>query len=306
MTRKAPPRQVPVRGISASKSAPKKSASKSPAPKKGPSLRERRERARSRFGMAMLILAGLALGAVVYGLWRPEVRVQEVRAEEVPDAELASVTVKEVLSGTYFGILPRDSIFFYPEEEAHAKVLEVFPSLESITISRDSFSALSIEGKRRTTAFFWCGETGSAFSVESASCYEVDQQGFVFDVLSGSTTMAHNPSMLRIYAPLENTEVSSYPVRAVVTGAVHLPNVLLFVTAIKELGVPVLATLIEGDEAELFVTPETRLKFVLGEEAEAIKNAKAGFEDLNLLNGSIEYVDLRFADKLYVKRYSEE
>ncbi len=288
-------KQAPQKKVDA-KPVPKKRIE---APRKGPSLRERRERARSRFGFLLLFLMVLCMGAVVYGFWRPEVRVSEIQAKDLPDEEKAVSVLREVIDGKYLGILPRDSIFFYPEEEAITALLHAFPSLESVSIGRNSFSALSIEGVRREVGFLWCGESAVDFSIDSKTCYEADEAGFVF----APHLEAYDPALFPVYGALSGERSGADPVGASVVGAKHLLTLLLFVEGIKELGVPVLGVYIKDDEAELFVTPETRLIYVLGNEEEAIESAKAALEDLNLLNGSIEYVDLRFSGKLYVKRY---
>ncbi|HRH24694.1 MAG TPA: hypothetical protein PK109_03875, partial [Candidatus Paceibacterota bacterium] len=59
---------------------------------------------------------------------------------------------------------------------------------------------------------------------------------------------------------------------------------------------------IRGDEADLFVPPGTRVTYVVGQEVEAAKSAEAAFKGLNLVDGSLLYVDLRFDGKVYVKR----
>lgn len=293
-------RKVQVESAQKVKPTKKVSPPKAPRPKK--SLRERRERARNRISGVIMILVALVIGAVVYGFWRPEVRVSDIRTSGVPDEALAKAGAQEVLRGTYIGVFPRDSIFFYPEHEVRDAVLNTFPSLVTVRVVRDSFTALSIEGERRTASFYWCGESAEQFSMTEELCYEADKEGFVFARVQGTQHSGSTTPMLRIYAPLE-PGAGADPIRRVVVGAVYLPNLLEFTEAIKAFGVPVLSTFIEGDEAELFVTPTTRIKYVLGKEEEAIKNAEAGFKDLNLLNGSIEYVDLRFDGKLYVKRY---
>lgn len=295
MTRKAspPPRKVVVRP--AEKVKPKKTTS--PRPKT--SLRERRARARGRISTLFFILTLIVGGAVVYGFWRPEVRVSEVHAKGVPDEARAVLMAKEVLSGKYIGLLPRDSIFFYPEKELQQTLLDTFPSLSMIRVARDSFTTLSFKGTRRNTAFLWCGESTAHFSLTEEHCYEVDEAGYVFaPVMDTATSSVRN--LLHMYGSLGS---STEPVRSTVSGVAYIRNLNELLTGIKELGIPVSAVAIVEDEAELLVNEKTRIKYVLGKEDEALQNAKAGFKGLNLLDGSIEYVDLRFDGKLYVKRY---
>lgn len=301
MTRKsAPARKVQVSSVQ--KTKPKKSEPKPKSPRPKKSLRERRERVRNRVSGLIFIVVVLLVGAVVYGFWRTEVRVSEIRVHDVPNEELATTRAKEILAGKYFGILPRDSIFFYPEKELQTAILDALPSLTRVSVARESFTALALTGERREAAFHWCGMSGAEFSLTEASCYEADTAGFIFARVGDVPEMASS-TMLRIYAPLEEGGDGASPIRRTVVGTGYLPNLLEFVQAVKGFGLPVLSTFIQGDEAELFVTPKTRIMYVLGKEAEAIRNAEAGFKDLNLRNDSIEYVDLRFDGKLYVKRY---
>ncbi|MBU2330176.1 hypothetical protein KKG57_01780, partial [Patescibacteria group bacterium] len=59
---------------------------------------------------------------------------------------------------------------------------------------------------------------------------------------------------------------------------------------------------IRNDEADLYTTAGTRITYVLGQEQEAVITAASIFSQLNLNDGSVEYVDLRFAGKGYFKR----
>lgn len=288
---KAAPRKAPARPATSARPKPK------------PSLRARREAARSRRTGLIFFVIALIIGAFIYGLWRPEVRISEVHGANIPDADGAAALVKKTIAGSYFMVLPRDSIFFYPEKEVRAALIAEYPSLSTVSITRDSFSSLHLKGTGRQTAFYWCGESADSFSVSSASCYEADADGLVFARAEALAPDATSSSpMLRIYAPLEGGG-TTYPLKGKVTGAGSLANLLKFITAVKKLGVPVLSTSLQGDEAELFVTPQTRIKYVLGNEEEAARNAQAAFPTLNLLDGSIEYVDLRFSGKIYLKRY---
>ncbi len=272
------------------------------------SLRERRRAARNFAGGVVIVLFFGVCALAVYGLWRPEVRITDFEIKNMPDKDRAHERVESILSGTYFGLLPRNSIFLYPEQELRSGLLDAFPSLSAVSISRTSFESLSFSGMRRVTSFYWCGTSGEAFSLALSSCYEADAHGVIFspapfsETEAGSSTPKTN-ERLRIYAPVEAVETAEYPLRAQVVGFDHLPDLLRFISAIQQLGIPVLSTEIVGDEATLFVTPETRIRYVLGREEEAARAAEAAFPSLNLLDGSIEYVDVRFGDTLYVKRY---
>lgn len=297
-------RKVKVQTTAPRASVPKPQK-KQESPRKQRSLRERRERSRNLISVLFFIVAGSIIGGFLYGVWRPEVRITGVEANEVPDALHAQAIVTAELQGTYSGILPKNSIFFYPEEKIISELLNAFPSLERVVISRNSFTTLNVEGVRRQTAVYWCGETTAPLTVETTSCFEADAHGFIFSPVAGSTSEAYDPSIVRVYTSVEREDIDAFPLRSTITKAEHLVHLQTFVVGLKELGIPVLASFLRGDEADIYVTPKTRLRYVLGKEVEALTSAKAAFADLPLLNGSIEYVDVRFPGKLYVKRYED-
>lgn len=261
-------------------------------------MRERREEERG--VRNMLVLAGVALvvGASIYGLWRPEVRISKVQAANEGVAALA----KEKLQGRYYQVLPRDSFFFYPEGEIREAVMTEHPEVVSVSVSREGFDTLSITTSERRASMRWCGTPGEA-ALGGTVCYEADADGLVFRrALEEATT---TPA-LRVYAELDTaSSTDAYPLRAKVVGSERMREVLRFVTDVQSLSVPVRSLSIRGDEADLYTEGGTRLTYVIGAEAEARESAQASFSKLNLLDGSVEYVDLRFPGKVYVKRAGE-
>lgn len=295
-TRSAP---TPTRGRRTQASRPTKAAT---AKKRASALSERRREAKHRLFWLYVGLAVLLVGVVIYGFWRPEVRIATVQSEDTTLVALA----KEALEGTYGYVIPRDSIFFYPERDVRQAVLDARPEVSAVSVSRSGLTAISIDTIERTVAFWWCGTPESA-SAGDSSCYEADAEGFIFrpaGVVDASSTPVG--TALRMYAELEDaTSTPDYPLRGKMESLESVPDVLRFVKAMKALGVSPVSLAIRGDEADLFVPSSgrgTRITYVLGREEAAAKLAAAVFPRLNLTDGSIEYVDLRFNGKAYIKR----
>ncbi|MGB4076143.1 MAG: hypothetical protein WBK28_00360 [Minisyncoccia bacterium] len=265
-------------------------------------LRERRRNAVFQsvwVGGVIVVVIGIL--CLVF-LWRPEVRIQEIILEG--DAKFSPMKnlAGEALEGAYLGLVPRDSFFFYPERAMRAVLLETYPEVAAVAIGRSSFTSLTLIPTLRRSAFAWCGVPGS-LTAEDSTCYEADVEGLVFAPLA---TLLTSSEVLRVYAHLESAKENSlYPVKARVIGASMLPEILRFARSIESLGVPVASVAIRDDEVDLFVAPSTRLTYLLGQEKEARENAEAAFPTLTLTDGSIEYVDLRFNGKVYIKRVGE-
>jgi hypothetical protein len=290
------------------KTSPRKkrrTAPEGPAPRRKKSLRTKREELRGRRNTTLLALSALALCAVVYGLWQPGVRIASVTAADTPDPEAVQAIATKVLAGSHL-FVPRDSFFFYPERELRAAVLDAYPSISALTLRRTGFTSLSISASSRRSAFLWCGTPKEAGEREaegvSFDCYETDAEGFVF-ARQAPSEGEEASSLLRVYATLDTaSSTGSYPLRARVEGAQMLPDILRFARAISSLGIPLRAVAIRTDEADLYTAGGTRITYVVGQEKEAGRIAESTFASLNFMDGSIEYVDLRFGGKAYIKR----
>lgn len=273
-------------------------------------LKDRRKRARRTARTFLTVFSLLVVIAAIAALWLPAVRIQTVHASGPNDAEVQSVA-ENTLKGTYYFIIPRDSIFFFPEKDIRHAVLTQYPSIAAVSIFRTSFESIALASISREASFLWCGATpntaGPALvdlnaSTTSAtllpSCYDTDSLGYVFAEAhpSGSDSF-------RIYDDVDVSNGS--PLGSRIKNASALPNALQFVKVIKSLGVAVTSLALRSDEADLYTQGGTKITYVLGKEDAAAKLAEAAFPTMSLNDGSLEYVDLRFTDKVYFKKKGE-
>jgi hypothetical protein len=274
-------------------------------------LKARRRRARRRSLSVFFISIVLVLAAALGSLWFPQVRIQNIQTGGQDSSALQAIA-SSVMQGTYHYILPRNSIFFFPENEIRTQILAQYPDISAVSISRVSFNTIAVIGIPREAALTWCGPIydsapavtqANASSTTSAppipTCYSADAQGIIFAPISQEA--ASSSDALKIYGPLAGGSVDQ-PLGATIGQASAIPNALQFVKAIKSLGVPIVSLVIRGDEADLYAQSGTRITYVLGREEIAVQLAESTFPSLNLNDGSLEYVDLRFEGKVYYKK----
>lgn len=300
------PAAAPVARRVAPKAAPK--AAKPVRVRELPkgTLKERRQKKRS-FARYVFFGVLIAIVAAVMALVRqPFLRVQEVSARG-PGADTVSSIVRSQLTGTYYFILPRNSVFLIPKEDIRAAVLDAHPEVAALSITRTSFTSLELVSTARANTFIWCGAVIDP-RAPSYDCYDVDIEGLVFKQAddSSSGTASSTGTKLRVYAPLDRELAEGVsPIRAKVSNAHMLPDAVKFVGAVRELGVPVSSLAIRGDEADLWLPGPTRITYVLGREQAAATLAASALPTLDFKTGNIEYVDLRFSGKAYIRRYGE-
>lgn len=306
------------------------------------SLTERRRGKRRTFQCVLLGITLTLAALLLYALWMPSLRITTVEAQG-PGVEPAKQAVMQTLSGTYFFIVPRNSVFLIPMEQVRQAILNAVPEASAVSISRTSFTSLAIVTTPRAGAFLWCGTTIDMPRAEG--CYEADVDGLIFKPAPGtievqmqnaqtdtasstdaeSTEIAESEAeqtpvaepapatafgsanaQVRIFGTLsKELGEGESPVGLRVVSPSPLQNVLKFVDALRELGAPVTSLSIRGDEADLWLGGPTRIIYVLGRERQAAELAASALPTLNLKNGNYEYIDLRFPGKAYTKKFDE-
>lgn len=292
-------------------------------------LAARRRRLQRRALAALCILALLSLGVLLYGLWQPAVRISHVEVQGA-DASLETIP-RDALQGNYFGVIPRDSIFFFPASRMRDTILSTHTDIAAVSISRSGFSSISIKTDMRVPIARWCGSSSLPPSPEDSPlkeivpavngvCYLFDAGGFVyatateaFFIVGGSSPTLVGPNSDKTLTPfvlfssLPHGVVS--PVGATLKDADRLPATFDFARHLGLSGPPVRAIVIRGDEADFFLATSTygaatgpRITYLLGDDQNAFTALVSAKGTLNLSDPSLQYVDLRFPGKVYVKR----
>ncbi|MCR4276158.1 MAG: hypothetical protein NUV90_02115 [Candidatus Parcubacteria bacterium] len=267
-------------------------------------LAERRRLRRRRGLIAFCILVCILMGALVWGLWQPAVRISNIAVYGPPslgssggasaDASFAAYA-KNAMQGSYFGIIPRNSIFFFPASSIRASILADHLDIAAVSMFRNGLTGISIKTNDRAPIARWCGLAPTE-GVEEY-CYVFDASGYIF-ATAASSTQTINPFIL--YAPLVGETLE--PLRTTVLHAERLPHAFDFARQLDTLGGSVIQVILRGDEVDGYLKSGTRIIYILGHENDAFTALVSARENLNLSDGSIEYIDLRFDGKVYLKK----
>ncbi len=267
---------------------------RTPLPKE--SLKVRRARARRLFYSVLAVIVVISIGTIMYLAWLPALRIHEVSAEGPAQEDVAAIA-RETLAGRHAFIVPRDSMFFVPESDIRKRILAAHPEIAAVSFRDAGLTGLHIVAVPRVSAFVWCGE-----SKESAvsPCYDTDPDGLIFAPYTGEVAVASSTLHLRMYAPIDGDAAN--PVRAHIKSTYAIPNALQLARALKSLNANIAELALRGDEADFYTSGGTRITYVIGRERKAAGLAASAFPTLKLNDGSIEYVDLRFDAKVYLRR----
>jgi len=256
-------------------------------------LAERRRNRRRRIFIFFCFLFLLLSGTAVYGLQQNAVRISHVQIFGAVNSLTEYAT--SAMQGSYLGIIPRDSIFFFPAYRIRANLLDAHPEIAAVSIFRNGFTGLSIKISERMPAARWCGLAPTEGVDEY--CYFFDVKGYIF---AAATTTERLINPFKVYVPLAGDTLE--PIRATVANNEKLPSTFDFARQLSTLGVSVTHVVIRTDEVDDYLSSGTRITYVLGDEQNAFTALISAKENFNLSDGSIEYIDLRFGGKMYIKR----
>lgn len=265
-------------------------------------LAERRRRLQRRGLIAFGIVLVILLGALIWVLWQSPVRIVHVQIFGA-DQSLAEIA-DTAMRGSYLGVIPRDSTLFFPADRIRADLLATHPEIAAVSLFRNGLTGLTIKIDNRIPVARWCGD-GTRFDLGNldlrsnlvpSNCYLFDVKGYIF-ATAATTTQTINPFV--VYESLENT---NGPIGITLPNAQEFPSAFDFARQIGTFGGKVSSIVFTNGEVNQYLASGTRITYVMGNEQNAFTALVSAKSNLNLTDGSIEYVDLRFDGKVYVKK----
>ncbi|MBU6388581.1 hypothetical protein KGQ72_01760 [Patescibacteria group bacterium] len=269
----------------------------SSAPHSSERLAARRRLRRRRIFVALFILLLILCAGAVYELRQNALRISHVQiyGADQSFADIATAAMR----GYYVGLIPRDSIFFFPAGSIRADIINAHPDIAAVSIFRNGLTGLSIKVNDRVPIAWWCGAPpvlpdGLASSTPSDSCYLFDASGFVY----ATSSLAQPVNAFILY----ESPANGNPIGSTLPNAQKLPAAFDFARELDTFGSPISAIVVRADEVDDYFQSGTRVTYVLGNEQNAFTALVSARGNLNLADGSLDYVDLRFDGKVYLKR----
>ncbi len=268
-------------------------------------LRTRRLRTRVLIGLAIAV----AIGGIGYGVslvsYLPQFNVQTVSivgANSLSPALVERYADTILYDGT-FSPLSRDNIFLYPRALLERDIVSFFPRVKSAKVARESLLAtavvVTIEERKPYAA--WCLPTGQAGGA-SGDCYLMDSTGFIFARAATSTpgiTSTYRFSGGIIGNPTGQTYLSG-----------HLAGIEALLDRLGQTGYePELVRAVSEQDFVISLGRGYDLKASFGVTADSLlRNLQLvlGSDALRGTADRLEYIDLRFGNRVYYKLKGEE
>ncbi len=264
---------------------------------------------------SVLIFSLTALvGSIAWVAHEPAIRISQIvidGAETLTERELKE-NITPQISGHYIKLFPKSNIFLYPRSDIRKGLLATFPEIESVSLSFDGITRLIVKIKERVPFVLWCGEDAPVKNASSPPpCYFLDKDGVIFMKAPSFSTQIFFEiyGVPRGVAVREDT-MYSFPLGFQFLNEKRFRELMTFKTSFDNIGIT---------PKKLFAQKDGDYEFVLGNGVRVLfpndfaidvllKNLDASFdtellqfEDLTDEKTSLEYIDLRFKNRVYYK-----
>lgn len=146
-------------------------------------LRRRKRKIFFRKSSLLLALFVIVVGGLIFLSWRPFLQIKEVSVAGInvlPENELLN-EVEDVLGGRYLLVFPKRNIFLAPQRALEKNLKITYPRIETIDIDIDTKRKLNIVLTEREGQYLWCDGVSVSAEQEQSDCYYMDDRGKIFD-----------------------------------------------------------------------------------------------------------------------------
>ncbi len=147
-------------------------------------IKHKRRVSRMRFLVLILILVVSFVGALAYfsGHRRLTIHAINVTGTQIINTSDVQSVVQKDLAGKYVYLFARADTAIYPHDQIYTDLIRAFPRIQTLSITRSGWNALSVVITERAGAFLYCGTQIPALEADQGdNCYFVNNDGYIFD-----------------------------------------------------------------------------------------------------------------------------
>jgi cell division septal protein FtsQ len=222
----------------------------------------------------------------------------EVSGEKKIDPTIIESYVDSQLDDGSFRYFSRRNILFYPKAVIESSIVASFPRVSGAKLSRPSLfsNELLVSIQERSPFALWCRN--------EADCYAMDADGFIFTT-AATTTRSEFETQYVFSGDIEGDAIGERFAPG------QFPSVLALLRILQQKTnlIPTRIAVLQDHDFTVEVEQGFSIKATFGQEPDTLaRNLELvlSSEALRERIAEIEYVDLRFGNRVYYKMKGEE
>lgn len=233
------------------------------------------------------------------------ITVVDISGNKVLDSDILKSAVEQKISQKYLWLFPKTNILIYPKSDIKSELMNKYKRIKDINLSIKDNKTLEVAIDEREALFTWCGDAPQVDTAnEDQKCYFIDQDGYIFDeapYFSGEVYFKFYGSADQADSYFYKQNFKQLVLFKDTLVKMKLKPVSLYVK--KEGDIEV--SLSSGSNSSI-AGPKIFLKLdsdyeKIAENLEAALNTDPLQTEYKNKYSSLQYIDLRFGNKVYFK-----
>lgn len=257
--------------------------------------RKGKERVRNRRifrSVLFIVFLAVIFGGFIWLTYQPSMLISEivVEGERVVEEEDVRQIALANIEGSKWGIFPKKNFLFVPTDRITLDVSALSPRIGNVRVKRNNLQTLEITVEERKPHIMVC-------SLGMEKCFYADRAGFVFDeVPEGISRKLYTPYELQGSIKLASTPITKDRILSAETMRRFL----------KGGGIIAESIVVFEDHFEIILPDGGRIIFDSEDIEETMNNFSSileseDLEEADFSLSSLEYIDLRYGDKVFWK-----
>jgi len=259
-------------------------------------LRTRRRRVQALMALGVFLALGAAGYAISYVSYLPQFNISTVTVAGTKDlpSRLIQAYIETLLNDGSNALFSKTTILSYGPTHLEKKTEQYFLRTKDVAVTRNSLlaNAITVTVRERIPYATWCGSVGD--------CYLLDETGFLFAPVA-STTPPIEPYVF--YGGIQGNPLGQQYISA------HFPGVVALLRLLGQAGFRAHAfTMVSDKDFTVSFVDGFSMRASFGQDASTLTQNLSlvmGAEPLKGKASKLEYVDLRFGDRVYYKFQGE-
>ncbi len=232
----------------------------------------------------------------------PHLNITEIQIvdNKFIDGEEVQNVIWEEMAGKYIWLFPKTNVLFYPQNKIKDSLQNKLGRIENIDLSIKNNNILLVSLDEREAKYTWCGDAPT-LEGEKGQCYFLDKLGYIFEEaphFSGEVYFKFYGISSESYFQKENFEKLVLFKDALIT--LKLKPTFLYINKEKEVEVYLSKTNLSKYEPKIIFNLNADIQNVI-ENITAALNTEPLKTDIKNKYSSLQYIDLRFGNKVYTK-----
>lgn len=253
-------------------------------------LNSRKMRRRRLIRRLFLFIFGVmaVLSVAIYIFYLPKFRVKDIDVSKLKTLSQDEIkeAAKEILSAKLMGLLPADNILLAPVEKIKTELKSEFLRIKEVKINRHWPDILKMDILERSTWAVFC---------QKDDCYLSDDEGLLF----APAPEFEGNLLLKLHD--ERSSVEQFAAGDFVLNQKNFTLISEFKNELEKTEKLVSKIILKDDQQEFYLENwKIILDFEINKET-AIKNLFLALAEIGVLENRLDYIDLRFDDKIFYK-----